>query len=699
MSKEELTPGSPGEQSAQPGLNWDSKVPDDAEKEGAAAAALEALKLRVIDADPKTLSTAEKAARTQARKERTAKEKAGKPAPAPRKPRSKPATKAADSPAPTPPAADNSADIPVITPAAIAFLGNPEATPADALALDPASQEFVQYHYGHIKMSEAAAEHAHTWLSANARPVSPAYAQFTDALLAHQRAKQATTPDQAPPAPASAPAVQQVEQAGPSPDDIKHLRTVVHDANIFLSAPVDDVTAEQAADLAADHIFAIGAIKGERTRMLALNAAAELAHAQPRYDKEFARQAPDLLAEAKAQNKAMAAPDTAKSNTTGIKWTNLPAAAVAPQRYPAAPADPEPENSIEPGIAPVQTLAALAVPAAPPPPPAPTAPTPASTLFARFMSKVAGAAQSAADRALNKGQGSVPISPAPVDLSKPTLPAAPLDAKSRVVPAALAARFVQVDSAFYFKDDKSKTAPAFVDRGVKLATRGSQPEVVAALVAIAVERGWSSITVKGSTIFRQAAWLEAARTGLQVTGYEPTEQDKATLAKQEPANVVAAAATRERSAPPPASAAPPATKATEVPAAATVPAPAAPAPAQQEPPPKQAPAPRRPLDPVNVRKAQEFLNAKPAFMLKKYPDDDQLTAAYAVVRWAELVAQEAQPGSKAHQDGAVAIVKRLAAESIAHGQVPWCPEIKVKQQAKQPEVAVGKPRKEPVLER
>ncbi|MDG5826885.1 hypothetical protein MRX60_12660 (plasmid) [Xylella fastidiosa subsp. pauca] len=85
---------------------------------------------------------------------------------------------------------------------------------------------------------------------------------------------------------------------------------------------------------------------------------------------------------------------------------------------------------------------------------------------------------------------------------------------------------MQVDNKFHFPD---KTL-AFEDRGRKLATRSENQEVVRSMVAITYARGWDRITVRGTEEFRRAAWLEASLTGIEVSGYKPTNVEKAHLA-------------------------------------------------------------------------------------------------------------------------------------------------------------------------
>jgi hypothetical protein len=115
-------------------------------------------------------------------------------------------------------------------------------------------------------------------------------------------------------------------------------------------------------------------------------------------------------------------------------------------------------------------------------------------------------------------------------------------ARSTAVPESVRKRFLYVDSDYYFPDRSA----AFTDRGTKLATRGEHLEVIRALVEIARERGWDSVTVKGSETFRCAAWMEAARSGLQVAGYKPTDLDLTELKQREPRNSIEPGAVREQ---------------------------------------------------------------------------------------------------------------------------------------------------------
>lgn len=194
-------------------------------------------------------------------------------------------------------------------------------------------------------------------------------------------------------------------------------------------------------------------------------------------------------------------------------------------------------------------------------------------------------------------------------------------ARSTAIPESVRKRFLKVDSDYYFPD----RSPAFVDRGVRLATRGEHPEVVKALVEIAKERDWNSITVKGSEAFRRAAWMEAVRNGLHVTGYKPTELDLAQVNQREPANGIERGPLREKeyvqSSP------------------------------QQE-----------PVDQALKEKLSAFANERPTLVVKRYPE---LVQAYALLDAARKFAEAHMPG---HESQFVAIGKEMIAQQLSDGK-------------------------------
>ncbi|PZQ65142.1 MAG: hypothetical protein DI570_02685 [Phenylobacterium zucineum] len=87
-----------------------------------------------------------------------------------------------------------------------------------------------------------------------------------------------------------------------------------------------------------------------------------------------------------------------------------------------------------------------------------------------------------------------------------------------------AKRGLTVDVAFYV--DATTTTPAFRDRGGRLTTPRSDPDVVRDLVAIAAHRGWTTISVRGETSFRREVWKAAVAAGIEVKGYRPTEREQ-----------------------------------------------------------------------------------------------------------------------------------------------------------------------------
>jgi hypothetical protein len=194
-------------------------------------------------------------------------------------------------------------------------------------------------------------------------------------------------------------------------------------------------------------------------------------------------------------------------------------------------------------------------------------------------------------------------------------------ARTTAIPDSVRKRFLKVDSDYYFPD----RSPAFVDRGARLATRGEHPEVVVALVEIAKERGWNSITVKGTENFRRAAWMEATRNGLQVAGYMPTELDLAQLNQREPANLIEPGTLREQGQARPTSLV-------------------------------------KPVDEALNEKLAAFATDKPTVAVKKYPD---LVQAYALLDVARKFAEAHMPG---HEAKFIAIGRELITQQIREGR-------------------------------
>ena len=109
-------------------------------------------------------------------------------------------------------------------------------------------------------------------------------------------------------------------------------------------------------------------------------------------------------------------------------------------------------------------------------------------------------------------------------------PFASPNTKIRVIPADISAQYVRAGDKYYSPNNPKVVA--FVDRGDKLETPSSAPQIAKSLVAIAEARGWDELRVKGTDAFRREVWLDASSKGIHVDGYKPTELDKGELERR-----------------------------------------------------------------------------------------------------------------------------------------------------------------------
>jgi hypothetical protein len=96
---------------------------------------------------------------------------------------------------------------------------------------------------------------------------------------------------------------------------------------------------------------------------------------------------------------------------------------------------------------------------------------------------------------------------------------------------------------YYVVEVDAAEARIYADRGGeylvakagrdRLVTQVASIEIVRDLVAIAAHRGWQRIELTGSLEFKREAWLAASARGIEAKGYEPTELDRAALAKMQ----------------------------------------------------------------------------------------------------------------------------------------------------------------------
>ena len=94
-------------------------------------------------------------------------------------------------------------------------------------------------------------------------------------------------------------------------------------------------------------------------------------------------------------------------------------------------------------------------------------------------------------------------------------------------PEIIRKRYLAEAGQYFFRDRNN--ALAFEDNGTKIATQAEDPLVAASMVELAIAKGWTDLKVTGSESFRRIIWLEAARRGMKVRGYDPKPQDELQL--------------------------------------------------------------------------------------------------------------------------------------------------------------------------
>lgn len=79
--------------------------------------------------------------------------------------------------------------------------------------------------------------------------------------------------------------------------------------------------------------------------------------------------------------------------------------------------------------------------------------------------------------------------------------------------------------------DKQTMELVIADKGSKLVTQREDLATVDAMAVAAADRGWSAVTLSGTEAFRREAWYQLSARGIEVTGYSPSQADKARLAE------------------------------------------------------------------------------------------------------------------------------------------------------------------------
>lgn len=106
--------------------------------------------------------------------------------------------------------------------------------------------------------------------------------------------------------------------------------------------------------------------------------------------------------------------------------------------------------------------------------------------------------------------------------------AQPRPAAIAPVPEHIAAKYLVKGNAYHFDDQ----TVAFVDKGTSLTVQTHNKAIIQDLVAIAKARDWREVTVSGTQPFRREAWKAAASAGLTVSGYTPSEIERAALERE-----------------------------------------------------------------------------------------------------------------------------------------------------------------------
>jgi hypothetical protein len=292
----------------------------------------------------------------------------------------------------------------------------------------------------------------------------------------------------------------------------QQLSVLAGTASALMRMPADSLTGADAASLVARDVAALSAITEPHMRIGALLAVEESRHAQPAYRAVFDSLSRDLAVEARA----------VAVERFGEEYVN---ARALPGLQSASSAAMEADR-----VARAQALDAAVI---------------AQLDASRTRDRQAVAAQMGwtanmieRDEAIAHAPVSFSTAPAPTQPSL-TQPAAAAAAHAKVVPPQVEQAFQRVGDKFYMPKNKERVA--FEDHGLKLKTVLNDSNVALAMVQIAHARGWTSIKVSGTPEFRQQAWRDAALLGIAVKGYEPTELDKADLARRIPvaANEVA----------------------------------------------------------------------------------------------------------------------------------------------------------------
>lgn len=94
--------------------------------------------------------------------------------------------------------------------------------------------------------------------------------------------------------------------------------------------------------------------------------------------------------------------------------------------------------------------------------------------------------------------------------------------RRRVIPKSVSKKYDQEGNTYTNRWNKEHQ---WVDKTDRIETNTRDANTVSDIVRVAEARGWDDIKVNGSEDFRRQVYLEAAKRGMSVRGYQPTQQD------------------------------------------------------------------------------------------------------------------------------------------------------------------------------
>lgn len=100
----------------------------------------------------------------------------------------------------------------------------------------------------------------------------------------------------------------------------------------------------------------------------------------------------------------------------------------------------------------------------------------------------------------------------------------PLEDRFNVVKSGLVAK------EFHFRDQAGKVA--FTEKMFSLNTTSESPAASKAMVERAAERGWETVSLRGSPEFVRQGWIAASAHGLMAVGHTPTPGDREAVSKE-----------------------------------------------------------------------------------------------------------------------------------------------------------------------